>query len=257
MADVTTYPDTSLFPGADVFPGTTGEDGGGSDPIDPDIPVEPPWPYEVVFGDPMDHHFETGCDRGIIYDADGIQTEYSLWSGFKSLSENTDMTIEPVYAEGIVAGMSVDLGEYSATITALYYPPLLEKKLGDITTTQGVTVTNQTPSAFHMSYRTLTGSGALGDLFGHKIHLVYNCFASISQRSYNTMSSNDQSLTEFTFDIKCDPEVVIGYAPTAHYIIDSRRVSNQKMVEIEKILYGSDGVAPRMPGLGEVFTILS
>jgi len=119
-------------------------------------------------------------------------------------------------------------------------------------------VDNQKPKQFDLSYRTLIGSGTRGDMFGYQIHLIYNCMATIGQRSRNTIGS-DVAPVQFKFDIVCTPVKLPGYRPTAHYIIDTRTLDASTISSLETILYGTaDGVTPgRMPTPTELFEMLN
>jgi hypothetical protein len=92
-------------------------------------------------------------------------------------------------------------------------------------------------------------------MFGYQLHLIYNCMATIKQRQRNTIGSDTQPVN-FQFDIVCTPVKLPGYRPTAHYVIDTRGLSESTIADIEAILYGDDVTVGRMPTPIELYDIL-
>jgi hypothetical protein len=161
-----------------------------------------------------------------------------------------------LYRDGIVYLSDADASDFSGKLTSLFFPEEFSRCIGIVEAADGLYVDNQKPERFDLSYRTLIGSGTHGDMFGYQIHLVYKCMATVSPRSRKTIGG-DTSMTEFNFDIVCTPVKLPGFRPTAHYIIDTRGMSQSVIDELEDILYGTDVVPGRMPTPTELFDIMS
>lgn len=182
-----------------------------------------------------ERYYEYGLDRGALYFGSAPPIP---WNGITGFEESTEAGATSVlYRDGRIYLAEVDASDFSGSLTALFYPQEFSEYVGIAKASDGLYVDNQKPKRFSFSYRTLVGSGAIDDLFGHQIHLVYNAVASIGTRSRKTMTEN-QELTEFNFDIACTPVQLPGHRPTSHYIIDTRGMDRYRVDYIEAILYG-------------------
>lgn len=208
----------------------------------------------ITWDDPDKRYYQHGLDRGVLY----IPTINPVaWNGLVGVDEGGDGSSEMLYRDGIVYLSDADAGDFVGSITSIMYPDAFSQCIGIPKATDGFYVDNQKPTPFHLSYRSLIGSGTRGDMFGYQIHLIYNCMAVIGQRSRNTIGA-DTAPVEFKFDITCTPVKLPGYRPTAHYIVDTRNLSPATVTEIETILYGTaDGVTPgRMPTPTELYELM-
>lgn len=189
----------------------------------------------IVWNDPNERYYEHGLDRGVLYipDKDPIP-----WNGLQSFDEGGSGSSTVYYRDGVVYLADADASDFSGKLSAIFYPREFSECLGFPEVADGLFVDNQKPKRFHLSYRTLVGSGTEGDLFGYQIHLLYYCMASIAPRSRKTIGDGTDIVT-FDFDIVCTPVKMPGYRPTAHYVIDTRGMSPDVLVEIEGILYGT------------------
>lgn len=187
------------------------------------------------WSNPEQRLYHHGLDRGVLYktSADAVP-----WLGLVSFDEDTEGgTTEMYYRDGEVYMTSIDPGDFRGQLTAMMYPDEFGECVGMPETAPGLYVDNQRPKSFSLSYRTLVGSGSRGDLFGHQIHLVYNCLATIGTRNRRTVGSETTPM-QFTFDVTCTPVKLPGYRPTAHYVIDTRGLDKDLVSSIERILYG-------------------
>jgi len=208
----------------------------------------------INWDDPDRRYYQHGLDHGVLYipSLDPIP-----WNGLISVDEGGEGSSEILYRDGVVYLADAEPGDFIGSITSMMYPDAFGACVGLPKAADGFYIDNQKPKPFHMSYRTLVGSGSRGDMFGYQLHLIYNCMATIGQRQRNTIGSDVQPV-QFKFDIVCTPVKLPGYRPTAHYIVDTRFLSSSTIAEIETILYGSaDGVTPgRMPTPLELYDIL-
>lgn len=209
----------------------------------------------INWDDPTRRYFQHGLDRGVLYIPDLAPVP---WNGLISVDEGGEGSSEMLYRDGVVYLSDADAGDFIGSITSMMYPDAFSGCIGIPKATDGLYVDNQKPKRFHLSYRTLIGSGGINDMFGYQLHLIYNCMATIGQRSRNTIGK-DTAPVEFKFDIACTPVKLPGFRPTAHYIIDTRTLGADLIAEIESILYGppDNSVPGRMPTPTELFDLLN
>ena len=206
--------------------------------------------------------FETGVDRGVLYlrDEGGAYTNGVAWNGLTAVNESPSGA-EPnnLWADNIKYLALVGAEEFGLSVEAYTYPKEFAECDGSAELTTGVTIGQQSRKTFGFCYRTLLGNDVDGDSHGYKLHLVYGCLASPSEKGYQTKNDNPEAIT-FSWDITTTPVNVTGFKPTACLIIDSTKVASEKLTALETILYGSDSgssTAPRLPLPDEVKTTLA
>lgn len=200
---------------------------------------------KLVWSEPRERRYESGLDRGVLFLQDGTGVP---WNGLIALDEKTNMKITPLYWDGRKHNDLVIPGDYAATLRAFTYPDEFEAFEGVDEIEKGMFVGNQPPKRFHLVYRTLIGNQVDGQAAGYKIHIVYNCLAKPSSKSFNTISA-DPSAVEFQWDISAVPQSLDGYTGSAHVVFNSRHMDPQLLGDIEDILYGSDTTDPELPTL--------
>lgn len=192
--------------------------------------------------------YETGLDRGVLYPMEGGAIP---WNGLLSLNETYDGGEITSYAEnGITFLNSSNAKDYKATLKAFSAPRELNACLGDVEVKPGFILTKQPRKQFNFSYRTL-----IADI-GYKIHIVYNALASPTSRSYET-NNDTPTPVNLEWDISALPLSRANYRPTAHYIIDSTKVSAYAMSVFEDHLYGTLSTSPALPLPEEIEMYLS
>ena len=206
--------------------------------------------------------FETGVDRGVLYlrDEQGAYTNGVAWNGLTAVNESPSGA-EPnnLWADNIKYLALVGAEEFGLSVEAYTYPKEFAECDGSAELTTGVTIGQQSRKTFGFCYRTLLGNDVDGDSHGYKLHLVYGCLASPSEKGYQTKNDNPEAIT-FSWDITTTPVNVTGFKPTACLIIDSTKVAAEKLAALEAILYGSDSgssTAPKLPLPDEVKTTLA
>lgn len=210
--------------------------------------------------------YETGVDRGVLFipDAQGVYSSGFAWNGLTAVSESpSGAEANPQYADNIKYLNLVSAEEFGATIEAFTYPEEFAQCDGTALIS-GVQLAQQVRKQFGFSYRTLIGNDLLGTDYGYKIHLVYGCDASPSEKSRSTVNDSPEAAT-FSWEITTNPVAVTGTNPqtgkpfraTAHITIDSTQVSADKLQQLEDILYGTAGVDPRMPTPNQVLAMFA
>jgi hypothetical protein len=240
----------------------------------------------VVWGESTDRKYEYGVDRGVLYPIgqDGVP-----WNGLISVEETIvggEQT--PYYFDGVKYLDVIANEDYQASLTAISAPDEFASCEGSRLLAAGLFATQQRRTLFNLCYRTRIGDMNNPSL-GYKLHLVWNCTASPSGRTYSTKSDKiEPGSRTWTIDAVPPPNPassdyptvghpVVNYKPVAHMVVDSTLAGLNfsgyedidpvpKITLLEHILYGTDthtylgstvpGTAPRMPTQAEVIDIL-
>ena len=114
----------------------------------------------------------------------------------------------------------------------------------------------QSRKPFGLCYRTAIGNDTDGNEHGYKLHIVYGCQASPSEKQYSTINDSPEAIT-FSWEVNTTPVNVTGKKPTATLIIDSTKADKAKLTALEAILYGSESTEPRLPLPDEIATLMT
>lgn len=203
--------------------------------------------------------FETGVDHVVLYllDAQGAYSTGVAWNGVTSIAESPSGA-EPtdLYADNIKYLTLMSAETLSATLEAYTYPDEYEACDGSAELVAGATIGQQPRARFGLCYRTRLGNDVDGDNHGYKLHMIYGCQASPSQRSYQTVNDSPEAIT-FSWDINTTPVNVTGFKPTSYLCIDSTQANADKLADLEEILYGGESNTARLPLPDEIKTKLT
>jgi hypothetical protein len=196
-----------------------------------------------------ERYFEGGVDRGVLYVDDGPGV---AWSGLVSVAESpSGVTVEPYYIDGVKYLNRLTREEFEATITAYTYPEEFGKCDGTLAVGNGLFARQQRRRPFGFSYRTKVGNDTDGTDHAYKIHVVYGASAEPSSVSYQTLGGAQDALN-FSWHVTTKASLVKNFAPSAHFVIDSRETPGALLGAIEDILYGTPQATPRLPSAGEL-----
>lgn len=196
-----------------------------------------------------DRVYEAGIDRGVLF-ADG--NTGVPWIGLVSVSQDqSGGETKPRYQDGIKIGNRAAPEEFEATIEAYTYPTEFERCDGTYRGDNGLRFTQQRRKPFGMSYRSKIGNDTAGLALGYKVHLLYNLRAAPSDHGYKTLTDSSEPQT-FTWKISSRAAIVVGYKPTAHFILDSRDVPAELLTAVEDLIYGTESTSPTLPTPGEL-----
>ena len=190
--------------------------------------------------------YETGIDRGVLYPYDGAAADSTkvynngvAWNGLTGVTEKpSGAEATALYADNIKYLTLMSNEELGLTVEAYTYPDEFAECDGSATLADGVTVGQQTRKRFGMSYRSRIGNDTDGTDKGYKLHLVYGCLASPSERSYSTINDSPEAQT-LSWDVTTNPVDVAGKKPTAIITIDSTKANATKLAALEQKLYGT------------------
>lgn len=192
--------------------------------------------------------YEAGVDHGVLYlpDAGGAYVDGVAWNGLTTVTESpSGAEANAQYADNIKYLNLYSAEQFGATIEAYTYPDEFQEFDGLAIPTPGVAVGQQARGRFGLSYRTMIGND-LDEDAGYKIHLVYGCTASPSEKAYASINDSPDGV-KFSWTITTIPVAVNGLRPTSVLTIDSTKVSADALADLEQILYGDVGVDPSLP----------
>lgn len=205
----------------------------------------------IVWDNPGSRIYESGIDRGVLYVPDDIGV---AWNGLTSVDEKSAGSVEALYFDGVKFNDVVTVGEFTGALRAYTYPDEFMQFEGIQEFEHGVHFHDQPQGRFHLSYRTRVSNDL--EQQAYKIHLLYNVTAIPAPRKHTTLSAQVDPM-EFEWAISAIPETVEGFQPTAHIVIDTRKVDSWLLQDIEEILYGSDTKNPSLPPMQSFINYIS
>ena len=203
--------------------------------------------------------FETGTDHGVLYIVDnrGQYTNSVVWNGLTGITESNSGAEETaLWADNIKYATLRSAEEYGLTIEAYGCPDEFHACDGSSTVIPGLMIGQQGRKSFGFSYRTRIGNSVRGADYGYKLHLVYGCSASPSERGYQTINESPDAVT-LSWEISTTPATIPGFKPVSHIIIDSTAVDPEPLAELEEALYGTEDSDPFLPLPAEALYIVT
>lgn len=194
--------------------------------------------------------FETGVDHGVLYPWDATNSVYDtgvVWNGLTSVSESPDGA-EPteLWADNIKYAILRSAETFGATIEAYTYPDEFGECDGSASPVTGVFIGQQSRKPFGFCYRTKVGSDTDTDASKYKIHIIYNCTASPSERSYETVNDSPDAIT-MSWEITTTPINITGYKPVSSITINAWELTTAVRTALESKLYGTASTQPELP----------
>ena len=211
-----------------------------------------------------ERYYETGVKMGVLYpiQVGGLYNKGVAWNGLTAVTESpSGAEATALYADDIKYLNLMSNEEFGATIEAYTYPEEFAECDGSSALSAGVMIGQQKRKTFGLCYRTAIGNDVDGSDYGYKLHLIYGCLASPSEKAYATINDSPEAIT-FSWEVSTTPVSVTGFKPTSQLTIDSTKVKPEKLTALEDILYGKDGESntatePRLPLPDEVATLFS
>ena len=183
--------------------------------------------------------YETGVDHGVLYPMgeNGYGTGVA-WNGLTGVTETpSGAEATKLYADNIKYLEIRSAEEFGGTIEAYTYPDEWAECDGSAALVTGVYAGQQPRKVFGFCYRTILGNDVDLDAHGYKLHIVYGCTASPSERSYATVNDSPEAIT-FSWEFSSTPVNVTGHKPVSCITIDSTKVDATKLKNLEDKLYG-------------------
>lgn len=210
--------------------------------------------------------WETGVDRAVLFPmtAAGGYNAGVAWSGITAVNESPSGA-EPtkIYADNTVYGVLMSPEEDALTIEAFTYPEEYAECIGEASIVDGAVIKQQAHTHFGFAYRTMIGNDTQGTNHGYKIHIFWDCIAGASEDSNSTINDSPEQKT-FSWSVTALPVSAAGYQPTASIVIDSTKVTDTKLKQIEALIYGTDADATNnieatessLPTIDQLITLL-
>lgn len=206
--------------------------------------------------------YETGVEKGVLYvkGADGKYQSGVAWNGLTGVTESpSGAEATPLYANNKKYLNLLSAEEFGGTIEAYTYPDEFAVCNGEanLEGVAGVAIGQQPRKEFGFSYVTLVGNDTEGTAKGYKLHIVYNCLVSPSERAYATVNESPEAIT-FSWEFTTTKVDVANAKPTAIITIDSTKLAEgdkAKLQALEAKLYGSEDEEPTLPSVAEIAEI--
>lgn len=213
---------------------------------------------KIIWDKEGERTYESGTDRGVFYikEALGGYGEGEAWNGITAFTSSpSGAEVTKLWADNRVYASMTSAEEYGATIEAYTYPDSFANCDGS-RVVNGIFVGQQNRKKFGFTVRTMKGNDTQGYDYGYILHLVWNCTAGTTERSYATQNDSPEAIT-FSWEINTEPVTVNSkdadgndMKPTAHIEIDTTMLtSTQKeaLKTLEDMLYGTENTPPTFP----------
>lgn len=200
--------------------------------------------------------YETGLSKGVCYqqNEEGKYPKGVAWNGLTGFTESpSGAELTDLYADDIKYASLRSAETFGGTVEAYTYPDEFAECDGTASPANGISLGQQPRKSFGMSYQTKIGNDVTDDL-GYKIHLIYGCSVSPSEKAYQTVNDSPEAIT-FSWELTTTPVNVEDHKPTALIVIDSR-TAGEHLAKLEEVLYGSAEKDARLPLPDEVLKIL-
>ena len=211
---------------------------------------------KLVWDSTGEHLYETGVRKGVLYlldEEEGNYPEGVAWNGLTAVTESpSGAEATAIYADDIKYLNLYSAEEFGATIEAYTYPDEFAQCDGSAELVTGAEIGQQSRKTFGLCYRTAVGNDVSAEDYGYKIHIIYGCKASPSEKAYQTINDSPEAIT-FSWELSTTPVAVTGFKPTATVVIDSTKFVSATpatdaalkaaLAVLEAYLYGADSTA--------------
>ena len=188
--------------------------------------------------------YETGVSQGVLYpiQTGGVYNSGTAWNGLSTVTESPSGA-EPtaIYADNSKYLNLMSAEEFGGTIEAYMAPDEFAECDGSKEIAPGVFAGQQNRKMFGLSYKTLLGNDVDSNDYGYKLHLVYGCLASPSEKGYSTVNDSPEAIT-LSWEFSTTPVEIATLIdekklkPTSILTFDSTKVDAKKLAALEEIL---------------------
>ena len=186
--------------------------------------------------------FERGVDRVVLYPRGASGYEDAVaWEGVTNVTESPEgAEANALYAENVKYTTLISPETFKGKIEAFTYPDEWEACDGSLEADSGIMMGQQSRKGFGLSYRTQLGSDAVGEDLGYKIHVLYGCLASPTEKARATIAADANDASTFSWDFESTPVSATGFKPVSKITFDSTKLTANGLAALEDSLYGVD-----------------
>ena len=192
--------------------------------------------------------YETG-DKNValfVQNTNGTYQTGVAWNGITAITETpSGAEATDLWADDSKYATMRSAEQFGATIEAYTYPDEFAQCDGSASPVTGVYIGQQARRSFGLAYITTVGNDTELNDYGEKLHLVYGCTASPSERSYATINDSPEAIT-FSWELTTTPVDVTGYKKTSLITIDSTKVNSDLYTALKNTIFGSSGTNPTL-----------
>lgn len=228
---------------------------------------------KLIWDKPGDRLYETGVSNGVLYpiQTGGVYSAGVAWNGIISVTESpSGAEPSPIYADNVKYLNLMSAEEFGGTIEAYMAPDEFAECDGSKEIAPGVFAGQQNRKMFGLSYKTILGNDIDYNDYAYKLHLIYGCMASPSEKGYSSVNDSPESIT-LSWEFTTTPVEITTLVdnkrlkPTSILTFDSSKIDKLKLAKLEDILYGkdptssggSDGIEARLPLPDEIIKIMT
>lgn len=205
--------------------------------------------------------YETGDKMVALFvqNTNGTYKTGVAWNGVTAITESpSGAEATDLWADDTKYATMRSAEQFGGTIEAYTYPDEFEEcdGTGHVTGVAGLSIGQQARRSFGLAYITTVGNDTELNDYGEKLHLVYGCTASPSERSYATINDSPEAIT-FSWEFETTPVDVTGFKKTSLITIDKKKLNdNDLWAALMDKVYGSAGTNPTLPTPDEVIALL-
>lgn len=211
-----------------------------------------------------ERYFEAGVDKGVLFTqkSDGTYNNGVAWNGLTSVTESREGGEQnDQYADNIQYISITTAEKFGGTIEAFTYPDEFMECDGEVELTEGMVIGQQTRKGFGLCYRTKVGNDIENLDKGYKIHFVYNAKCQPTEKAYETINDSPEAMT-FSWEFSTIPVEIgtingIALKPSAHFEIDSRKLTQAQLTAVENLIYGTAQTDSVLPTVAQVYEAIA
>lgn len=185
--------------------------------------------------------YETGTKNVALYVANtnGTYQKGVAWNGVTGITESpSGAEATDLWADDRKYATMRSAEQLGGTITAYTYPKEWGICDGSAAIANGIIAGQQARRMFALAFISTVGNDTELNDHGEKIHIIYGCTASPSERAYATINDSPEAI-EFSWEFETTPIEVEGYKPMCSITVDKNQTDSAIYDSIKNTLFGS------------------
>ena len=215
---------------------------------------------KILFDQIGEKFYELGVSKCVLFVMDKDTHNYKdgvAWNGITSISETPEGADKTdIYADNTKYASFRALETFGGTIEAYTYPDEFAECDGSISPKKGLNIGQQGRKTFALAYKTQIGSDVDSEASAYKLHIIYGCTCSPTERSYETINDSPES-DPFSWEFDSTPVPIEGYKDTSIITLDSRATEQAAALKtIEDMIYET-GKLPMPADILKAYGVIS